>query len=161
MAVDIFLKLDPVKGESADSKHKDWIDVLSFSWGMTQSGNTHVATGGGSGKVNVQDLSFTHYVDKASADLMKACAKGTHIAEGLLTVRKAGGDNPLDYIKIKLQDIIVTSVQPGGTTHGDQLMEQVTLNFSKFKYEYKVQTARGGAGASPNFGWDIAANKEA
>jgi type VI secretion system secreted protein Hcp len=161
MAVDIFLKLDPVKGESADSKHKDWIDVLSFSWGMTQSGNTHVATGGGSGKVNVQDLNFTHYIDKASADLMKACAKGTHIGEGLLTVRKAGGDNPLDYLKIKLTDVIVTSVQTGGSGGEDRLTENVTLNFAKFKYEYKVQTAQGGAGASPNFGWDIPANKEA
>src|SRR5215204_6521956 len=101
MAVDMFLKLDPIKGESQDDKHKDEIDVLSWSWGMHQTGTTHQGTGGGAGKVSVQDLTFTHYVDKASADLIKACTKGDHIAKGTLVVRKAGGE-ALEYIKIEM-----------------------------------------------------------
>ena len=159
MAVDMFLKLDPIKGESQDDKHKDEIDVLSWSWGMHQTGTTHQGTGGGAGKVSVQDLTFTHYVDKASADLIKACTKGDHIAKGTLVVRKAGGE-ALEYIKIDMENLIVTNVSTGGSHGEDRLTENVTLNFQKYKYQYKQQTEKGAAGASPEFGWDIAAAKE-
>jgi len=93
MAVDMFLKLDPIKGESADQKHKNEIDVLSWSWGLNQTGSQHHSAGGGAGKVSVHDLHFTHWADKSTAYLIKACAKGEHIAKGLLTVRKAGGQS--------------------------------------------------------------------
>jgi type VI secretion system secreted protein Hcp len=181
MAIDMFLKLDPVKGESLDDKHKDEIDVLSWSWGMNQTGTTHqgtratqqgtgtthqgtgttnLGTSGGGGKASVQDLTFTHWVDKASADLIKACISGQHIARGTLIVRKAGGE-ALEYLKIDMYNLIITNVSTGGS-HGDErLTENVTLNFQKFKYQYKQQTEKGAAGASPQFGWDISANKEA
>jgi type VI secretion system secreted protein Hcp len=68
--------------------------VLAWSWGASNSGTMHVSTGGGAGKANVQDLSFTKYIDKASADLMKACISGKHIDKGILTIKKAGGDSP-------------------------------------------------------------------
>jgi type VI secretion system secreted protein Hcp len=158
MAVDMFLKLDPIKGESTDSKHKDEIDVLSWSWGLNQTGSQHHGQGGGAGKVSVHDLHFTHWADKSTAYLIKACALGEHIDKGVLTVRKAGKD-PLEYIKITLEQIIVSSVTPGGT-HGDErLTENVSLNFRKFKYEYAEQTEKGGKGATAEFGYDIAANK--
>lgn len=160
MAVDMFLKLDPIKGESQDSKHKDEIDILSWSWGMHQTGTTHSGTGGGAGKVSVQDLTFTHYVDKASVDLAKACTQGDHIAKGELVVRKAGGKDALEYIKLTMTNCIVTNVSTGGSHGEDRLTENVTLNFQKYKLEYKQQTEKGAAGASPQFGWDIAANKE-
>jgi type VI secretion system secreted protein Hcp len=161
MAVDMFLKLDKIKGESQDHKHKDEIEVLSWSWGMHQTGTTHVGTGGGAGKVSVQDLTFTHWVDKASADLMKACAKGEHINKGELVVRKAGGDDALEYIKMTMTNIIVTNVSTGGSHGEDRLTENVTLNFQKFKYEYKQQSEKGAVASSPNFGWDMGLNKEA
>src|SRR5579871_5710819 len=112
MAVDMFIKLDPIKGESQDDKHKDEIDVLSWSWGMSQAGSMHSGTGGGTAKVSVQDLTFTHWVDKASTDLIEYCATGKHIQSGTLVVRKAGGD-PVDYITITLDDIIITNVHTG------------------------------------------------
>jgi type VI secretion system secreted protein Hcp len=158
MAVDMFLKIASIKGESKDGTHKEEIDVLSWSWGMSQSGTTHLGTGGGAGKVNVQDLSFTKYVDKASHLLMGHCAKGTHIPEALLTVRKAG-DKPLEYVKITMTDALVTSVSTGGSGGEDRLTENVTLNFAKFKYEYTPQKATGAGDATVDFGFDIAANK--
>ena len=78
MAVDIFIKIGDLKGESVDTKHKGEIDVLAWSWGMTQSGTTHTGSGGGAGKVNVQDLSFTKYVDKSTPNLMQYCCNGKH-----------------------------------------------------------------------------------
>jgi type VI secretion system secreted protein Hcp len=143
MALDSFLKLGDLKGESVVKGFEDQIQLLAWSWGMSQSGTTHTGSGGGAGKVNVQDLSFTHYVDSASPNLMKACCLGTHYDTGVLTMRKAGGA-PLDYVKLTLTDIIVTSVSSGGSGGEDLLSENVSLNFAKFKYEYQPQDAKGG-----------------
>jgi type VI secretion system secreted protein Hcp len=148
MAVDMFIKIDGIKGESKDSKHPDEIDVIAWSWGATNSGSSHIGGGSGSGKVNVHDLSITKYVDKASADLFKACAQGKHIANALLTVRKAGGTDPLEYLKVTMNDFIISSVSTGGSHGEERLTENVTINFSKIKYEYKEQKADGSPGSN-------------
>jgi type VI secretion system secreted protein Hcp len=158
MPTDMFLKMDPVKGESKDHKHKDEIEVLSWSWGETQSGTMHQTTGGGAGKVAVSDLTFTKWVDKATTDLWKACATGKHFDKATLVVRKAGGD-PLEYLKIELTSVLVTGVHTGGSRGEDHLTENVTLNFAKYKIDYTQQTEKGAAGASPQFSFDIAGNK--
>jgi type VI secretion system secreted protein Hcp len=159
MAVDMFFKMAPLKGESRDAKHKGEIDVLAWSWGASNSGSAHVGGGAGSGKVNVQDLSFTKFIDTSSPDLMLACCNGKHFAEGLLTVRKAG-ETPLEYLKITLGDILVTSVSTGGSGGEDRLTENVTLNFAKVKVHYTAQTEKGGAGDQLQMGWDVAANQK-
>jgi len=160
MALDSFLKLGDVKGESVVKGFEDHIQLLAWSWGMSQSGTTHIGSGGGAGKVNVQDLSFTHYVDSASPNLIKACCVGTHYDTGKLTMRKAGGA-PLDYVIISLTDIIVTSVSSGGSGGEDLLSENVTLNFAQFKYEYQPQDAKGGKkGGTLTASYNIAKNTE-
>ena len=108
MAVDMFIKIGDIKGESKDAKHGGEIDVLAWSWGLSQSGSAHLGAGAGSGKVNVQDLSLTKYVDSSSTALMVAACKGTHIKQASLTVRKAG-DTPLEYIKITLDEVLVVA----------------------------------------------------
>lgn len=159
MAVDMFIKIGDVKGESADDKHKEEIDVLGWSWGLAQPGTTHTGTGGGAGKVMVQDLSFTKYTDAASHALILGCCKGTHYDKATLVVRKAG-DNPLEYLKITMEDLIVSSVSTGGTNAGeDRLIESVTLNFAKFKFEYDPQTKKGAGSGVKTAAWDIAASK--
>jgi type VI secretion system secreted protein Hcp len=160
MATDMFLKIDGVKGEAQDSKHKEEIDVLAWSWGMSNSGSFHDGSGGGSGKADFQDISVTKYVDSASANLMKKCGTGEHYKEALLVVRKAGG-KPLEYIKIKMEQVMVTSVSTGGSGGEDRLTENVTLNFAKFNYEYVPQKADGSGGGAIPYGYDIAANVEA
>src|ERR1700675_3359727 len=99
MAVDMFLKLGDLKGESIDDTHKDETQVLAWSWGISQSGTTHMGTGGGAGKVSVQDMSITKYIDKASPVLQLSVCNGKHFDQALLTVRKAG-EKPLEYLKI-------------------------------------------------------------
>jgi len=157
MAMDIFIKIGDLKGESTDDKHKDEIQVLAWSWGMSQSGTTHMGPGGGSGKANFQDLSITHYIDKCSPNLMLACANGKHFSEALLTVRKAG-EKPLEYLKITMTDLIITSVTTGGSGGEDRLTENVSLNFGKFKVEYTPQKKDGTGDAPVTVGWDIAGN---
>jgi type VI secretion system secreted protein Hcp len=158
MAVDMFMKIAGLKGESADKAgHAGEIDVLAWSWGASNSGNAHMGGGQGAGKVNVQDLSFTKYIDKSSPDLMLYCCNGKHIKDATLTVRKAG-EKPLEYLTITMNDIIVTSVSTGGSGGEDRLTENVTLNFAKVKVQYTEQKATGDAGDKPQMGWDIAGN---
>lgn len=159
MAVDMFLKIDGIQGEAMDDKHADEIDVLAWSWGMSQSGTTHMGGGGGSGKVNIQDLSVTKYVDKSTPVLMMYCSDGKHIKKAKLTVRKAGG-NQVEYIVINMEDIIVTSVSSGGSGGEDRLTENISLNFAKVRYDYSPQKADGSLEAAIKFGRDIAANKD-
>ena len=159
MAVDMFLKIGDVKGESVDDKHKDSISVLSWSWGLSQSGSAHLGPGAGSGKVNVQDLTITKYIDTSTPTLMSYCAQGGHFPEALLTVRKAGG-KPLEYLKIKMSDVIVSSITPGGSGGEDRLTESVSLNFAKFYCDYIPQKPDGSGGGAISAAWDIAANKK-
>ncbi len=158
MSLDMFIKIGDIKGESIDSAHKDEVSVLAWSWGLSQAGSTHHSTGSGAGKVNVQDLSLTKWVDTSSTALMVAACKGTHIKEAKLTVRKAG-DSPLEYIKITMTDCLVSNISTGGSGGEDRLTENVTLNFAKFKVEYTAQTKEGGSGATSTAAWDIPANK--
>lgn len=157
MAMDMFMKIGDLKAESKDKTHKEEMDVLAWSWGMSNSGSAHTGGGMGAGKVNVQDLSFTKYIDKSSPDLMLACCNGKHIAEAKLTVRKAG-ETPLEYLIITLTDLIVTSVSTGGSGGEDRLTENVSLNFAKVKVEYTEQTPTGGEAAKPKMTWNIEAN---
>jgi type VI secretion system secreted protein Hcp len=160
MSVDMFIKLDKIEGESKDSKHKNEIDVLSWSWGASQSGSFHVGCGGGAGKVNIQDISITKWVDAASAELFKVCSKGTHIPKALLTVRKAG-DKPLEYLKIMMEKVLVTSISTGGSGGEDRLTENVTLNFAKVNFTYSSQKDDGSTDKVCTYKWDIEKNEEA
>jgi type VI secretion system secreted protein Hcp len=161
MAMDMFIKIDDVKGESQDDKHKDEIDVLAWSWGMSQSGTFHAGGGGGSGKVSINDLSFTKYIDKSSPNLMNYCSSGKQYKEAKLTIRKAGGKSPLEYLIITLKDVIVTSVSTGGSGGEDRLTENVTLNFGALKLDYQQQKPDGSKEGGPvKYGWDVAKNTE-
>ena len=139
-AVDMFLKLDGIKGESGDHKHKDEIHIESFSWGMNQSGAHGAGGGGGAGKVSVHDISITKHVDKSTPALMLACCNGKHIASGLITVRKAG-EKPLEDMKIKLVDILVSGVQEAG--HGGATLEDLALMRKHAPPHVQVKAAGG------------------
>ncbi len=158
MAVDAFLSIKDLKGESIVKDQEDTMQLLSWAWGMSQSGTTHTGTGGGAGKVNVNDLSIVKYVDKASPALILACCKGRHFEEAVLTLRKAG-DNPLDYLVVTMTDLIITSVSTGGSQGEERTIEDISLNFAKFKYSYQPQDNKGAkAGGTVDVEYDIAKN---
>jgi type VI secretion system secreted protein Hcp len=158
---DAFLKLDGIKGESADAKHKGEIDITSFSWGLSQTGSQATAGGGGAGKVAFQDISFIKKTDASSPLLMLNCANGTHIKEGNFVVRKAGGTQ-LEYLKLKLTDILVSSFKDHGSISGGDIpTESLSLNFAKVEYSYQQQGADGKAQGGPILaGWDVKANQK-
>ena len=160
MAISMLLKLDGIPGESKIDGHVGEIDIQSYSWGMVQPVNIHAGGGGGAGKVQIQDVTVSKFSDKATHALMLNCSQGTHIKEGEITVLKASGGAPVDYVKVKMKDLLITAVQVGGATGGDLVSEQVSINFSKVKVEYKEQKEDGSPGGTNTYSWDIKANKK-
>jgi type VI secretion system secreted protein Hcp len=159
MAVDMFLKIDDIKGESQDNTHKNEVEVLSWHWGMTQSGSSHSGTGSGTGKVSVQDLSVVKHVDYATPNFIKMCCNGKHFKTALLTVRKAGGE-ALEYYKLTLSDGLIASVTTGEVDHNGRLIETISLNFASFSMEYAVQGVGGLKDGTTPAKWNIAKNSE-
>lgn len=158
-AVDYFLKIEGIPGESADAKHKGEIDLQSFSWGATNSGSMAVGGGGGAGKVSMQDFHFVMKINKASPKLMLACATGEHIKKAVLICRKAGKDQQ-EYLKVTFGDILISSYQTGGSSGGDPIpMEQISLNFAKVEFEYKEQKPDGTLAGPIKAGYDLKSNK--
>src|SRR5438552_16210462 len=126
----MFMKLEGIKGESKDSVHKEEIDVLAWSWGLSNSGTAHTGGGAGAGKANFQDLSFTKWIDLSSTSLMLSAANGKHIKSAVLVVRKAG-EHPLEYVTITMNECLITAVSTGGSGGEDRLTENITINFAK------------------------------
>jgi|APEBP8051072661_1049379.scaffolds.fasta_scaffold04765_3 type VI secretion system secreted protein Hcp len=155
MASDFLLEIDGIKGESKDSKHKDTIEVDSFSWGISNAGSHASNAGGGAGKASFQDVHFTSSVGKASTNLALFCATGKHIKKAVLFVRKQG-DKQQDYYTLTLEDLLVSSYQSGDAAGGSSIpTDQFSLNYAKIKYEYKPQKADGSLDAALTMSYDI------
>lgn len=161
-ASDYFLKIDGIKGESNDAVHSETIEISSWSWGASNPAST--SSGGGTGKVSMQDFHFVCSHDKSSPLLMLACAQGQHIPKATLYVRKQGSDpagGPVEYLEITLEDILVSSFSsqapppvPGGPR--PEPTQSISLNFTKITYDY----APADGSAHNTAGWDVVANKK-
>jgi type VI secretion system secreted protein Hcp len=158
---DAFLKLDGIKGESADAKHKGEIDIASFSWGMAQTGVSATGGGGGAGKVHVHDIQISKKLDSSTPLLSLHCANGAHIKEANIVCRKAGGEQ-LEFMKIKLSDVLITSINQSASHGSDALPEEsISINFAKVEWTYQPQGADGKAQGGPiTAGWDVKANQK-
>jgi type VI secretion system secreted protein Hcp len=155
MAADIFLKIDGIKGESTDSKHKDEIEVTSFSIGGTQV--VSIAGGGmGAGKVELQPFMITKHLDKATPALFQHLATGKHIPVADFSQRKAGGEQK-DFLKINLKDVLVSNWSTGGS--GELPQESWTLHYGQISFEYFQQDNKGAVTSAGKFGWDLKQNK--
>jgi type VI secretion system secreted protein Hcp len=158
-SVDYFLKIDGIDGESMDSKHKNEIDVLSFSWGATNAGSGASTGGRGAGKPSFQDITFSMEANKASPKLMLALATGEHIKSAVLTVRKAGGEQQ-EYMKVTFSDVLISSYQTGGSG-GDVIpLESISAKYGRVEYEYKPQKPDGSLDSPVKVGYDLGANKK-
>jgi type VI secretion system secreted protein Hcp len=159
VAVDYFLRIDGIEGESTDSKHKGWLDVDSWSWGESQPIPPAAGGGGGAGRVTFQDFQFAARVSKASPKLFLACASGQHMKEARL-VAVHGGAMQQEFLTWTFSDVLVTGYQTGGAEGDVGPMDQVSLNFSKVRVEYKAQKADGSLDAAVTAGWDRKLNKK-
>jgi type VI secretion system secreted protein Hcp len=167
MAVDYFLKIDGIEGESSDEKHAKEIEVASFTWNEAQSGTFAEGSGGGSGKVRMGNFIYTQRTSKASPKLMLACAKGDHIKSAVLTCRKAGGGQQ-EFYKITLSDVMVASYETASSNgeeqdpnlgyHDGVPMDRVELNFAKIECEYRPQKEDGSLDNPVKAGYNLKTN---
>ncbi|WP_454727015.1 MULTISPECIES: Hcp family type VI secretion system effector [Cupriavidus] len=158
MSQDIFLKLAGIDGESADARHPGEIEVLTWDWSVSQPSGMHDGSGGGAGKCSVDDLTFEHYVDRATPALVQHCLTGKPIGTAVLVMRKAGG-TPLAYLKITMEDVLVTGVAVVGNHNMAMPREAVRLSFARVRHDYVLQNAQGGNAGTVGVGYDIKANQ--
>jgi len=159
MPADNFLKIDGIDGESTDDKHKSWIEVLSYSWGVSQMASASASSSGGgtTQRADFNDLTITKLLDSASPKLSVACADGTHIKEVKLELCRAGGDKLL-YMEYKMSEVVISSVQQGGGG-GSEPVETVSFNYGKIEWTYtKQKRADGSGGGNVPAGWDLGNN---
>ncbi len=163
MAVDMFLKIEGVDGESTDDKHKKEIEILSFSWGVSQQRSASASSAGSlsSQRADFHDFSVVKAIDAASPKLLLACADGTHLKSIRLELCRSGGDKQ-PYMEYKFTDVIVTNFKPGGSGHGEALpLEEVSFAYGKAEWAYTQTKVEGGRGAGKiPAGWDLKANKK-
>lgn len=156
MAADIFLELDGIEGESQDKTFTNKIDINAFSWALNNSASGHTGGGSGTGIANVGDLSVSKYADKATNKLIFFCYNGKHVGNGKLHVRKAGGDDKVEYLTYDMTEVFITNFSQSDSSGGSDLAnEAITLNFSKLDITYKLQESGGSGGDSPHVAIDI------
>ncbi len=161
-AYDCFLKVDGIPGESTDDKHKDWIEIFSWSFGETQPASATRSTAGGASaeRVKMQDFKFTMKNNKTSPKLFQACAQGEHLKEVKLEVCRATGDKQ-KFLEIKLENVVVSSFLSLGNSTQTYPMEEISLNFGKIKIIFTQQKrADGSGGGYVEGGWDVETNKK-
>jgi type VI secretion system secreted protein Hcp len=151
---DYFLKIDGIPGESQDAKHKDWIELASFSWGLTEP-RTGTGAGSGAGRPTFSELQVVKVVDNASPQLFLACASGKHIKEATLSVRQPAPQQ-LEYLKIIFSNVLVTSFDEAAGA--DPPQDTIGFNFDHIEMTYTPQEASGEAGAPVAAGWDLSKN---
>jgi type VI secretion system secreted protein Hcp len=156
MAFDAFLDIKGVPGESQQKGFEKKIDLYSFSIGASNPVTIGQGTGAGGGKVSISSFNVMKRTDLASGPLFQACCSGTHYPECTVTLRKAGGTAPLNYLVYKMKEVYVDSIQWSGSTGGDDApTESVSLSFATFSVTYTEQQPTGAAGAVTGGGWDV------
>jgi type VI secretion system secreted protein Hcp len=165
MAVADFLleiKGPDLKGESQDDQFKDSIEISSWSWGGTNVSQHGFGSGGGTGKAHIGDLQLQKFVDKTTPTLFAKMMSGEHFQEAILHVRKTAGEKPIEYLKITMKKVTVTSQQIGGQGAGNNLIhESFSLGYEEVKTEYTVQNPDGTKGATVQAAWNLAKNVKA
>ena len=161
MAIDVYLQIDGIKGESMDDKHKDWIECTSVNWGVSQPRSATASTGGGhtAERCEHKEVVFTKLADLASPILLQTCSAGKTIPKAQLEFMRADGQGErIKYFEIELENVLIGAIMPT-VKEGSIIQEMVGLKFSKIKWKYTQQKVTGGAGGNTSGGWDLAANK--
>jgi len=161
MAIDVYLQIDGIKGESMDDKHKDWIECTSVTWGVKQPRSATASTGGGhtAERCEHEEVVIDKLADLASPILLQTCSAGKTIPKAKLEFMRADGQGDrVKYFEIELENVLIGAIKPK-VEEGAIIQEKVGLKFSKIKWKYTQQKVTGGAGGNTSGGWDLATNK--
>lgn len=162
MAIDVYLQIDGIKGESADSAHQGWIEVTGINWGVQQPRSATASTGGGhtAERAELSDISFSKLSDLSSPILLQTCATGKTIPNAKVEFFRADGNGTrVKYFEIELENVLIGMVRPHVGGDETYLSEIVNLKYSKIKWKYSQQKIGGGSAGNTAGGWDLATNK--
>ena len=152
---EMFLKLEGIEGESLDQDHGGEIEIKGWGWTTNNNVRWDINQGGQSTKVEIKDIELEKICDKASVTLYQCCVTGKHIKNGIITCRKNDGEQKVEYLIVKLTDIMVTKVQFMGEGEQQSLKEVVGLSFAEFRMDYKVQNDTGNAAGAKSFQFNV------
>ena len=161
MAIDVYLYIDGIKGESNDDRHKDWIECKSVSFGVEQPKSATASTGGGhtAERCEHHDILISKLADLSSPILLQTCSAGRTIPKAKFEFMRADAQGErVKYFEIEVENVLIGAVSPA-VEEGDILTEDVALKFSKIKWKYTQQKISGGAGGNTSGGWDLASNR--
>ncbi|WP_295996193.1 type VI secretion system tube protein Hcp [Rugamonas sp.] len=163
MAIDVYLRIDGIQGESADDAHSGWIECTSLHFGVSQPKSATASTGGGhtAERANLTDILFTKLADLSTPLLLQSCASGKTIPKATFEFMRADANGTrIKYFDIELENVLIGLVSPG-VKPGTILAENVSLKFSKIRWKYSQQKISGGSGGNTAGGWDLATNRTA
>jgi type VI secretion system secreted protein Hcp len=161
MAIDVYLQIDGIKGESADSAHQGWIEISAAQWGVNQPKSATASTGGGhtAERCEHRTLTFSKLADLSSPLLMQSCSMGKTIPKAKLEMMRADGEGrPVKYYEVELENVLIANVEQL-VSEGNVLHDSVGLRFSKVKWKYTQQKIGGGAGGNTAGGWCLSTNR--
>ncbi|ELX09825.1 type VI secretion system effector Hcp1 family [Janthinobacterium sp. HH01] len=161
MAIDVYLYIDGIKGESNDDRHKDWIECKSVSFGVEQPKSATASTGGGhtAERCEHRDIVISKLADLSTPILLQTCSAGRTIPKAKFEFMRADAQGErVKYFEIEVENVLIGAVSPA-VEEGDILTEDVALKFSKIKWKYTQQKISGGAGGNTSGGWDLASNR--
>lgn len=161
MAIDVYLQIDGIKGESADSSHQGWIEIRSAQWGVAQPKSATASTAGGhtAERCEHRTLSLAKLSDLSSPILMQSCSMGKTLPKARLEFMRADGDGArVKYYEVELENVLIANMEQM-VHEGSILEDHVGLRFSKVRWKYSQQKVGGGLGGNTAGGWDLAANK--
>ena len=161
MAIDVYLKIDGIKGESADSEHLGWIELTSAQWGVKQPKSATASTGGGhtAERCEHQTIAISKLADLSSPLLMQTCSAGKTIPKARIELMRADGQGErVKYYEVELENVLIANISQ--IVHqGDVLHDSIGLKFSQVKWKYSQQKIGGGAGGNTSGGWNLSTNR--
>jgi type VI secretion system secreted protein Hcp len=161
MAIEIFMKLDGIEGESQKKGAEDWIEIFSFSNGASNPSSVAFGTGSGAGKVDLSSLSLQKQLDKSSPKLFLNCCNGTHIANGQMVVRESSGsDTTQTYFQYDMTEVFIDSISWGGAANGGKPSESLSVSCKSLQVTYTPQSTDGSLGSKIVTGWNVTTNSK-
>lgn len=161
MAIDVYLQIDGIKGESTDSQHPGWIECENVSWSLTQPKSATASTGGGhtAERVELSEVRFVKIADLSSPLMAQSCASGRTLSKATFEFWRADGQGErIKYYEVELQNVLIGHISQSAGT-GQFLTDSVSLKFSRVRWMYTQQKISGGSGGSTVGGWDAASNR--
>ncbi|MBX7219360.1 MAG: type VI secretion system tube protein Hcp [Blastocatellia bacterium] len=168
MSFDAFIKFDGIQGESRDSKHKDWIEVLSYNFSVNQTASISSSSHGSKSaeRANFSDFHFTKALDKATPFMAFACASGQHFPKVMIEICRAAGNDKEVFMRYTLQDVLLTGYSTSGSGGGGEgetiPTENIGITYGKIEWNYiPTDQTTGRAMGNISKGWDVRQNKMA